>query len=101
MDRNSRKNEFVHESFQDRESIVRYLNSLVECFGQGRLQLCSGSDEMVIEIPGLVKFDVRAKQKHDRTQVVLKMTWKNRSAGRDLQVRPSTPQEPQSPDAHA
>ncbi len=87
------KNEFSHESFQDRESIVRYFESLSECFSQGKLSLASDDEEIAVDIPGLIRFDVRAKSRSDRVQVILKMSWKTDRRGKDLKVRPSGGEE--------
>lgn len=92
------KNEFSHESFQDRESIVRYLESLGECFSQGKLSLASDDDEIAVDIPGLIRFDVRAKTRSDRVQVILKMSWKTDRRGKDLKVSPSGSKESKAPD---
>lgn len=94
-----RKNEFSHESFQDRESIVRYLNSLSECFQKGKLVLSSDEDEMAIDIPGLIRLDIRAKNRSERAQVVLKMAWKKHRRGKDLRVEPAGREEPEAPHA--
>ncbi|HNO77295.1 MAG TPA: amphi-Trp domain-containing protein [Phycisphaerae bacterium] len=93
------KSEFSHESFQDRESIVRYFHSLSECFSQGKLSLSSDDEEIAVDIPGLIRFDVRAKTRSDRVQVILKMSWKSDRRGKDLRVRPTGGEESKAPHA--
>jgi amphi-Trp domain-containing protein len=83
----SEEKEFAHESLQDRESIVRYLNALGEGFEQGKLLLASNSTKCVMDTPGLMRFDVRAKQKRDSAQIVLKISWK-KNKGKTLHVEP-------------
>ncbi|MCO6438655.1 MAG: amphi-Trp domain-containing protein [Phycisphaerae bacterium] len=79
--------EFAHESLQDRASIVRYLTALGEGIQQGKLLLASDGDQFVLQPPALVKFDVRAKQKRTRAEIVLKLSWKDHPRkGRPLRV---------------
>jgi amphi-Trp domain-containing protein len=80
--------EFTHESLQDRDSIVKYLSALGACLQQGRLMLSSNGQSLSLETPQLVKFDVQAKQKRDRTQLVVKLSWKSPKAGKKLRVEP-------------
>jgi amphi-Trp domain-containing protein len=78
--------EFTHESLQDRESILRYLEALGEGFEQGKLKLTSGGQDFVLEAPALVKLDVRAKQKRSRVEVVVKISWKHRKHHEEFKV---------------
>lgn len=79
--------DFTHESLQDRESIVRYLEALGEGFQQGKLLLSCNGEQFVLETPELVKFDVRAKQKRSRAELTLKLSWKSeKRKGKELRV---------------
>jgi len=69
------KNEFKHESLQDSESIVKYLQAIGEGFTNGHLRLANGDSPIVLEPSGMLKFDVRAKRKDGRMKLVLKITW--------------------------
>lgn len=80
--------EFTHESLQDRESIVKYLSALCACLQEGKLMLSSNGERLSLETPQLVKFDVQAKQKRDRAQLVLKLSWKAPKSGKKLRVEP-------------
>ncbi len=82
------QSEFSHQSLQDRESICRYLEALREAFQQGRLLLARNSEKFVMETPGLVELDLRAKQKSDAAQIVLKISWKKQKKGKTLRVEP-------------
>lgn len=84
----SEDQEFTHESLQDRESIVKYLSALGEAFQQGKLMLSRNSEEFVLEAPPLVKFDLRAKQKSDSAQIILKISWKKQKKNKMLRVEP-------------
>lgn len=80
--------EFIHESLQDTESIINYLNALGEGFQHGKLLLTRDSEEFVLETPKLLKFDLRAKEKSDAGQIVIKISWKKQKKGKDLKVEP-------------
>jgi len=80
--------EFTHESLQDRESIVKYFSALGEGLGRGKLLLICNGEQLTLE-PGLMmKFEISAKQKRNRSQVVLKMSWKHDRNERVLKVEP-------------
>ena len=70
---------FAYESLQDRESIVAYLAALGEGLRNGKLKLASNGRSFALEAPPLMEFNLHAKQKRGRVQIVLKMTWKNRA----------------------
>jgi amphi-Trp domain-containing protein len=80
--------EFAHESLQDRESIVKYLAALGEGLEKGQLTLMSNGERIALEAPALVKFDVQAKQRRSRSQLVLKLSWKTRKDTKELRVEP-------------
>jgi len=80
--------EFEHESLQDRRSIVEYLAALGEGFRQGKLSLSRNGETVVLATPDLLRFDVQAKQKRDRAQLVVKMSWKTDTTGKKLRVEP-------------
>ncbi len=82
--------EFSHESLQDRDSIVRYLSALGEGLQQGKLLLACNGQSFTLDTPALVKFDVEAKQKRNRAQLTLKMSWKRSDGGKQLRVEPLT-----------
>ncbi len=80
--------EFSHESLQDRESILEYLAALGEGLEKGRLKLTSGDNEFVLDAPSLVKLDVRAKQKRERVEIVVRISWKNPRKTEEFKVEP-------------
>lgn len=80
--------EFAHESLQDRNSIVKYLGALADGLQHGRLLLASQGEELELDTPSLVKFDLQAKQKRNRGQIVLKISWKNHVEQKALRVEP-------------
>jgi amphi-Trp domain-containing protein len=82
--------EFAHESLQDRETIVKYLGAIAEGLEKGRLLLATNGEQFALETPVLLRFDVQAKQKRDRAQLMLRLSWKNRKQGAKLRVEPLT-----------
>ncbi len=77
----SQKSDFRHESLQDRQTIVRYLNALSEGIASGRLVLGTREEEIVLEPEGLLKLDVKARQKSDEAKVTFKISWKSNGHG--------------------
>ena len=86
----SEDREFEYESLQDRETIVRYLGAIAEGLEKGRLLLATNGEQFALDAPGLLRFDVQAKQKRDRAQLSLRLSWKNHKAARELRVEPLT-----------
>jgi amphi-Trp domain-containing protein len=82
----SEDREFAHESLQDRETIVKYLGAIAEGLEKGRLLLATNGEQFALDTPGLLRFDVQAKQKRDRAQLTLRLSWKNRKGGAKLRV---------------
>lgn len=82
------RKEFEHESLQDRDSLVRYLHALSEGIQQGHLQLSSNGSRFTLNPPSLMKFDVQAKHNSSRSQIVLRLSWKNPKHNKELRVEP-------------
>ena len=68
--------EFQHESMQDPESVIHYLEALSEGFRAGRLLFCWGKNEMVLKPQSLLDFGVKARRKDGRVKVTLRIAWK-------------------------
>lgn len=69
---------FKHESLQDLESIIAYLEAVRDGFSRRRLTLTDAEREMVLEPKGLVRFDLEAKCKGQGCKLTLKFSWKDR-----------------------
>ncbi len=69
------KNEFKHESIQDTESIVSYLQALCEGFQNKRLVLSSDEEQIVLEPQGLLKLAVRVKRKSGQNKFSFSLDW--------------------------
>ncbi len=67
---------FKHESLQDTESILEYLDALRSGFESGQIVFSTKSNEVILEPKGLIQFDLEAKRKGDRRKLILKFNWK-------------------------
>jgi amphi-Trp domain-containing protein len=70
--------EFRFESMQDTGSIEKYLNALMDGFANGKIILGNQDQRMILEPDGLIKLEVKAKQKRDRVKLSLICSWKER-----------------------
>ncbi|MBU1238814.1 amphi-Trp domain-containing protein [Myxococcota bacterium] len=69
--------EFKHESMQDQESVVKYLQTLADGFQRGSIEFHDGTQQLELRPHGLLELRIRARQKGDRSKLVLKLVWKN------------------------
>jgi amphi-Trp domain-containing protein len=67
---------FDYESYQDRQSILHFLESLREGFAKGKITLSTGTDAIVLEPKDLLNFRMKAKKKQSRSKLELKISWK-------------------------
>jgi len=74
----SSKEEFRHESLQDQESIVNYLNAIADGIAQGKLTVGDAEEQYVLYPQGLLKLDFKAKRKDDKVKVEFEVSWKER-----------------------
>lgn len=84
----SHDDRFKHESLQDGDSIVQYINALSEGFQNGALLFCSENQRMVLKPQGLVGLNVEAKKKGNEIKLALKFRWTEESNGEDLTMKP-------------
>ena len=73
--------EFEHESLQDRESIVKYLEAIQKGFANGSLLFCNGKKELVLRPRGMLNFAVKARKKSGRVRVTFEVDWKEPADG--------------------
>lgn len=71
-----KKHAFEHESLQDRESIVAYLEALTAGLRAGRIHLSQGETELELHPTGLLTLSVRAARKRERTRLDLRVSWR-------------------------
>ena len=72
----SADDDFRHESVQDRQSIVRYLQAITAGIEQGSITL--GTDEHMLALApdGMLELQVRAKRKGGRVKLGIKLYWR-------------------------
>ncbi len=74
---------FKHESLQDLDSIIAYLEAVRDGFVQRRLTLTDQDKQIVLEPMGLVRFNLEAKCKGQGCKLTLKFAWKDHPAEQD------------------
>ncbi len=67
---------FQYESYQDLQTIQKFLESLKDGFERGKIAFRSGDDEIFLEPMDLLKFSVRAQKKDDKCKLQIKISWK-------------------------
>ena len=70
-------NEFKHESYQDRETIVDYLQSIIEGIEKGTISMGNSKTKIELEPKGLLKLKVEAKRKSSSSKFNLQISWKD------------------------
>ncbi len=81
---------FEFSSYQDLETIQKFLESLNQGFAKERIVFSSGDDTFELAPKNLLKFSVRAKKKDDRTSLSIKISWKEgkiKATKTNLEVR--------------
>ncbi len=73
---------FRHESLQNPRSIIAYLDALREGFSSGKLTFSDPHGEIDLRPQGLVRLEVHADQKRERSKLVLTFEWKDPTSGR-------------------
>lgn len=71
-----KKHAFEHESLQDRETIVAYLEAITAGLRAGRIRLSQGETELELTPSGLLTLSVRAAQKRERVRLDLRVSWR-------------------------
>ena len=67
---------FQYESYQDLQTIQKFLESLKDGFIRGKITFHSGDDEICLEPLDLLKFSLRAQKKDDKCKLQIKISWK-------------------------
>jgi amphi-Trp domain-containing protein len=68
---------FKYSSYQDLSTIQKFLESLNQGFAKERIVLSSGDDTIELVPKNLLKFSVQAKKKEDKTELKIKVAWKD------------------------
>ena len=72
----SADDDFGHESVQDRQSIVRYLQAITAGIEQGHIELGTAEHTLALEPGGMLELQVRAKRKGGRVKLGIKLYWR-------------------------
>lgn len=80
--------EFKHESIQDTELIIKYLNALTEGFENGKLVFGTNQKKFILEPNGLLRLGISAKRKGRKVKIALKASWTEGKEGKDLNSDP-------------
>lgn len=72
----SSDSEFKHESYQDTDTIVAYLDALRDGFAKGCLDLSNEEQQMVLSPDGLLKLELKVRRKGERVKFNLRLDWK-------------------------
>jgi len=67
--------EFKHESIQDTELIIKYLNALTEGFQNGKLIFGTRQKKFILEPNGLLRLSISAKRKGRKVKIGFKASW--------------------------
>lgn len=86
----SKKNQFRHESLQDRDGIQAILESLTEGLARGKLRLGDDEGDILLQPKGLLELRLSAEQGQDSERVNLRISWrvqdKKATRGKSLSV---------------
>lgn len=80
--------EFKHESIQDTELIIKYLNALKEGFENEKLVFGTKQKKFILEPNGLLRLGISAKRKGRKVKISLKASWTEGKEGKELSSEP-------------
>lgn len=69
------RNQFRHQSLQDRKTIQALLKSITKGIGKGSLNLSDDEGEITLEPEGLLQLKVTARQDGSRHRLDIKVSW--------------------------
>jgi amphi-Trp domain-containing protein len=72
----STDDDFRHESVQDRQSIVKYLQAITAGLEQGQISFGTQEHSLSLEPSGMLELQVRAKRKGGRVKLGIKLYWR-------------------------
>jgi amphi-Trp domain-containing protein len=83
---NKEEQDFSHESVQDPNNIVKYLEALLEGIKKRNLHLSTNGESMALTPREIITFEIQAKKRKYRSSLSVKMSWKE--GERQLAVSP-------------
>jgi len=69
--------DFEHESIEDRESIIKYLQTLSDGFSKGAIEFRSGQDSIILEPSGLIQIEIKVRNNNRKSKLSIKFFWKD------------------------
>lgn len=72
------KQNFRHESLQDRKSIVALLRSITEGLESGKLKLADDEGKVILKPDGLLDLRVSASQEDERDRLNIRISWQSK-----------------------
>lgn len=66
---------FEHESLQDKEAVIHYLNVISEGFASGHIHLANEEDDVTLEPKGLSRLKIKAKQAKNHQEIRITLAW--------------------------
>ena len=69
--------DFEHESIEDRESIIKYLQTLSDGFRKGQIEFRSGQESIILEPSGLIQIEIKVKNNNRKSKMTIKFFWKD------------------------
>jgi amphi-Trp domain-containing protein len=83
MTKSKPSDEFRHESLQDRDSIVSYLEAVGHGLSSGKIYFASGDSELLLRPEGMLRFLVQAKRKGEVVKLTVKISWREDQTAAD------------------
>jgi amphi-Trp domain-containing protein len=68
---------FEYESIQDKQSIRKFFDTLIEGIEKGRIILSAENDQTVLTPAELIRFVIKTKKKTGKSKITIKLSWKD------------------------
>ncbi len=69
--------QFEYDSLQDNQTIIRYLQALIEGFEKGKIMFNSDDEKVELYPNNLLQFNVKVRKKDDKSKFSMKISWKD------------------------
>lgn len=83
---------FQHESIEDRESVIKYLETLSDGFRKGAIEFSSDRDTITLKPAGMVYMEIKVKNHQHKSKIEMKISWKDQTTlkkNKELIIRTS------------
>lgn len=71
------KQQFRHDSLQDKETIQQLLKAITKGIGRGKLEFGDEDDEILMHPQGLLDLKLTASKEEGRNRVTIRITWQD------------------------